>query len=106
MAGLARAFVVGGFVQRDVDVLAISPHFVIHREFEAVGLEAGARVADDFARDGDFGVLDQALAPLARAEALRLQDAIEGEFAHFGTTSGRLACWSCITMRATNQMAS
>lgn len=70
VAGLARAFVIGGFVQRDVHMLAIYPRFVIHAEFEAVGLDGDAAIGKDFASDAHFTFFDQFAAPFACAEAL------------------------------------
>lgn len=78
VAGLARAFVVGRFVQCEVEMLAVLPWLAVHAEFEGVRLESAARIFDDFAADGDFAIRDQPSAPFAGAEALRLQDAIQG----------------------------
>src|SRR5512135_3794123 len=87
MAGFARAFIIGRFVQRDVHMLAELPRFTINAELKAVGLEGGTAVGDGFAIDDDFTVFDQFAAPFARAEALRLQDAVKGLLAHYGANA-------------------
>jgi hypothetical protein len=84
MAGLARTLVVGWFVQGDVQMLAVEVRFAKDGKFEAVGFDAGMALGDDRSGDADFTIADQLAAPLAGAEALRLQDAIQGVFAHVG----------------------
>ncbi len=62
---------------------AVAPLFAEHLEFKATGFENGVLVSDRRAVDRDFSRLDQPPASLARAEALSLQDALEGQLAHF-----------------------
>jgi hypothetical protein len=78
VAGFARAFEIGRLVQRNIDVLAIDPFFVEYGQHQAVGLDRGLVVVFNRAVDGDIAVLDQGAAVLAGAEALRLQDAVQG----------------------------
>ena len=82
VARLARALVIRGLVDRDVQVLAINPFIVEQREAQAFGVEAGLVVIDHAAVDCHFAIGDQLPAPFARAYALRLQDAIKREFCH------------------------
>jgi hypothetical protein len=50
--------------------------FAKHGEFKAVGFDAGLAIVDFRTGDGYITVFNQFAAPLAGAEALRLQDAV------------------------------
>ena len=78
VTGFARTFVISGFVECDIDVLAVAPLLAEHGKFEAIGLEGGAVIGDGIAGDRNVAVSAQLLAKLASAEALRLQDAVQG----------------------------
>ena len=77
VAGLARAFETGRFVQCDIDMLAVCPRLAEDCEFKVAGLDGGAAVPNDIAGDAHFPAGNQFAAPLARAKALRLQDTIQ-----------------------------
>src|SRR5690606_1479255 len=90
MTGLARTFEVGRLVEHDVHALAIAPCFIENGEFQIGGIEAGTIVINDFIAHGDFTIFDQAATVFTGTETLRLQDAVQGQFAHGGTLSERL----------------
>lgn len=87
MAGLARALVIGRFVQGDVDMPAINPQLVINCKLQAIGFNRGTAIVDNFSSDADIAISDQFAAPLARAKALRLQDMLQCRFAHAATVA-------------------
>lgn len=76
VAGLARALVVGRFVQRDVKVFAIAVYFTKDAEFKRISFDAGEAIGDGHAGNADVPVGDQFTAPLAGAEALGLQNTV------------------------------
>jgi len=83
--GLARAFVIKGLVEHQINLLAIQPFLAVDRELKSDRVEGLAVVGDELARDGHFALGDHRLATLAAAKALILQDAVERErFGHGG----------------------
>ena len=76
IAGPARAFVIGGLVQCDIQMLAVAVRLAENGKFEGVGFDAGLAIADSHAGDADVTLGDQFAAPLACAETLRLQGAV------------------------------
>ena len=78
VAGLARAFKVGRLVQRNVNVLAVLPFLAKDLQHQAIGLDGSLVAGLHFAIDGNIAVFNQRAAVFSRAEALRLEDAVEG----------------------------
>jgi hypothetical protein len=66
-------------------MLAVLPVLVEYRESQTGGFKARAIVAHCRPRNGDFAIGDQFATPFSGAESLRLQDTIQGHFAHDGT---------------------
>ena len=91
MTGFSGAFEAGGFVQRDIDMFAVSPLSPnILNTSPAVSIGSPA-VGNGLSGDADFSVRDQLTAPLARTEPLRLQDAVQSHFAHARTLAEAFA---------------
>ena len=78
VARFARAFIVGRLVERDVDPLADDPFVAEHGQHQGVGVERGFVIGVRGAGDGHFAIFDQCATVFARAEALRLKDAVQG----------------------------
>jgi len=74
VAGLARAFVVGGLFSADIDMFAVSPTLRRTAEFQPVASRSGAGVGERHAGYADLAVGDSSLHHL-RCRSLGLQDA-------------------------------
>src|SRR5450759_261561 len=76
VTGLSGAFKIGRLVQRDIYMPAVNPQLIEYPEHESAGLDSDTVIGNGLPRDAHFTSGNQFTAPLARAKALRLQDAV------------------------------
>ena len=57
-AGFTRAFIVRWFIQRDVQLRAVTVRFSAYAEFETIGFDRGMAISDELTADTHFTYFD------------------------------------------------
>jgi len=87
VAGFSGTFEVGRLVQRDVHMFTVNPLIAEYPEHETAGFDSDPAISDGLSGDAHFTGGDQFTAPFSRTKALRLQDAVQSQFAHGRTVA-------------------